>query len=121
MPKVAFDLAEIAKEFMAAYAGWYQRARIAEVEEQLTAERTAKEANYLAGGRRFQKLTTAALKRKWLKTLKRDVEADRRRYAELDDLGAELALRRITKIDLPADVRKLMNSMPRDAAVSDAS
>ena len=112
MPKVKFDLAEIAQEFMADFAAWYERARIANVEERLAAEQVENEAGYLAGGRRFQRLTSAALKKRWIAVLRRDLGADRHRRTEMDDLSAELSLRKISKVDLPQDVRELVIGTP---------
>jgi hypothetical protein len=108
VPKVKFDIAEIAEEFMAAYGGWYERMQIAKVEARMAAESAANQARYVEAGRRLQKMTTAALKRRWVNVYRRDLEASRRRREELDDLGAELALRNMTKVDMPADVRELM-------------
>lgn len=107
VPKVKFDLAEIAEEFMVAYGGWYERMQIAKLEARMAADRTANEARYVEAGRRFQKTTAAALKRRFVKVYRSDLEASRRRRVEMDDLSAELGLRNITKVDLPADVREL--------------
>jgi len=113
VPRIKFDIAEIAQEFMAAYGGWHERMQIAKVEARMAAERVENEASYLAGGRRFQRLTNAALKRRWIVVLRRDLGADRRRRNEMDDLSAELSLRKIGKIDLPEDVRNLVAGTPR--------
>lgn len=94
MPKVGFDLAEIAQEIMGVYAGWYERAKRAEAEERFEAERTKSEAAYLAGGRRFKSLSNKALKARWRVALRRDLAADRRRRTVRDDLVAELSLRK---------------------------
>jgi hypothetical protein len=116
MPKVAFDLAEIAQEFMADFAAWYERAQRAKAEERLAADRVQNEADYLACGRRFQRLTNKALKRRWITALRRMFNEDRRRRSEVDDLGAELSLRKISKVDLPTDVRELVIGTPHAGA-----
>ncbi|WP_426442896.1 hypothetical protein [Bradyrhizobium genosp. P] len=107
MPKVQFDLEEIAKEFMAAYGGWYERMRVAKVGAQLAAEREQNEANYLAAGRRLERLSDKDLSRKWIAVLRRLYGEDRRLRNEIDDLSAELGLRKL-RIDLPEDVRALL-------------
>jgi hypothetical protein len=94
MPRVAFDLAEIAEEFMADFAGWYERSRQAKLEELFQAERKKSEADYLAGGRRFKSLSDKALKGRWKVALRRDLAANRRRRNVRDDLIAELSLRK---------------------------
>lgn len=107
LPKVQFDLEEIAKEFMAAYGGWYERMRVAKVGAQLAAEREQNEANYLAAGRRLERLSDKDLSRKWIAVLRRLYGEDRRLRNEIDDLSAELGLRKL-RIDLPEDVRALL-------------
>jgi hypothetical protein len=115
MPKVAFDLGEIAQEFMAAYAGWFERAQAAKVEERLAAERELNKASYLASGRRFETLTDTALKQRWIKCLRRTFSAHRRQRVEMDDIADEISMRRLN-IKLPKDVRELIGAGPRPRA-----
>jgi hypothetical protein len=53
-------------------------------------------AYYLLQGRRFRALTDQALKERWLKCFRREFYTDDRLRTELDDIGAELSLRRLS-------------------------
>jgi hypothetical protein len=117
MPKVAFDLGEIAREFMGDFAAWYERAQLAMVEERLAAERELNKASYLASGRRFETLTDTALKQRWIKCLRRTFSANRRQRVEMDDIAGEISMRRLD-IKLPKDVRELIGAGPRPGAAS---
>jgi hypothetical protein len=68
------------------------------VEARLLAERMEALAGYHSRGRRFQPLTDAALKRRWLKCLRREFNAARFRRTEMDDISAELSLRGIVNV-----------------------
>lgn len=94
MPLVAFDLDEIAREFVADFAGWYERSRQAQLEKCFQDERKKSEADYLANGRRFKSLSDKALKARWRVALRRDLAANLRRRTVRDDLVAELSLRK---------------------------
>ena len=50
---------------------------IVEMEAYLASERLQNEASYCSRGRRFKPLTDAALKQRWIKCLRRTINADR--------------------------------------------
>jgi hypothetical protein len=78
------------------------------VEARLAGERMENEADYRLRGRRLESLTDVALKRRWLRCLRREFSADRRRRTEMDDIGAELSLPGIAKVKLPPDLLELI-------------
>ena len=71
------------------------------------------EADYRLRGRRLETLTDAALKRRWLKCLRREFSAARRHRTEMDDIGAELSLRGIENVKLPQDLLELITADAR--------
>jgi hypothetical protein len=86
------------------------------LEALLAIERMENEADYRIRGRRLEPLTDAALKQRWIKCLRRVLNADRLRRTEMDNISAELSLRGVSNVKLPpdllamvtADVRKLI-------------
>jgi hypothetical protein len=77
-------------------------------------------AGYHSRGRRFQPLTDAALKRRWLKCLRREFNAARFSRTEMDDISAELSLRGIVNVKLPPDLIELMTADIRKSHVPTA-
>lgn len=102
-------------EFMSAYNKASEQLILSRVEASLFAERESNKANYLSCGRRFQSLTDASLKQRWIKRLRQTLSADRRHRTELDDLGGEISLRNITNVKLPPDVIELIGARARVA------
>jgi hypothetical protein len=83
---------------------------LAMVEARLLVERMENEAAYRSDGRRFQRLTDAALKQQYIKCLRRQLSADRRRRVEMDDIAAELSLRSIASVPLPPDLIQIIEA-----------
>jgi hypothetical protein len=80
------------------------------LEARLLVERMENEVAYRSRGRRFQPLTDAALKQRWLRCLRRQFGVARRRRTELDDRAAELSLRGIQNVPLPPDLQELITA-----------
>lgn len=78
------------------------------LEARLLIERLEHAASYRSRGRRFQPLTDAALKQRWLRCIRREFGVARRRRTELDDIAAELAIRGIANVPLPPDLQELI-------------
>jgi hypothetical protein len=83
---------------------------LAMLEARLLAERLENEAAYRSRGRRFQSLPDTALKQRWIKCLRRQLSADRRRRVEMDDIAAELSLRSIASVPLPPDLIQIIEA-----------
>jgi hypothetical protein len=80
------------------------------IEALLAIERMENESDYRTRGRRLEPLTDAALKQRWIKCLRRVLNADRLRRTEMDDISAELSLRGISNVKLPPDVLELVTA-----------
>jgi hypothetical protein len=86
---------------------------IKEVEALLAVERMENEADYRLRGRRFEPLTDADLEGRWLKCLRRELNAVRLQRTEMQDIGAELSLRGINNVKLPPDLLELVTADAR--------
>jgi hypothetical protein len=83
---------------------------IVEMEAYLASERLQNEASYCSRGRRFKPLTDAALKQRWIKCLRRTINADRLRRTEMNDVCAELSLRGISSVKLPPHILEVVTA-----------
>jgi hypothetical protein len=76
----------------------------------LASERMDNEISYRSRGRHLEKVMEADLKRRFAKCLRREFNIDRSRRTEMRDIFAELSVRGINRVVIPADLREEMSA-----------
>jgi hypothetical protein len=87
-----------------------ERSDLERLEAFLASERMENEISYRSRGRHLEKVTEADLKRRFVKCLRREFNIDRSRRTEMQDISAELSLRGINRVEIPADLREELSA-----------